>query len=162
MNGEFYDSKPGRGSCPQAPDTTMGLIAKSDAGPASLQRLEFSCRAPGLWGHARGNSRAKPIHAGAEKRMGRGRFYRGQSAGVGLRGRKTPGTHCACAKRTRQSTRRARCRGQGRVRKGYKSAGRPLLIKGAATFIESGLPGQNKNPRDPITGPGGFVKLSRL
>jgi len=123
----------GIGTVSPTEEKPLALMAQSDAGPASLQRLISSCQAPGFWGHGRSGARPyripQPLHAAAGLVPPRGtknnpcakrkaypcrRRWQG-CAGVGLRGRKTPGTHCACAKRTRQSTRRARRRGQGRV-----------------------------------------------
>ena len=76
---------------------------------------------------------------------------------------KTPGTHCRCAKHIIQSTRRGNRKGRGRACGGqfprvseniYQAGGVNRMGQGR---VCGGQSLENKNPRDPITGPRGFV-----
>jgi hypothetical protein len=87
-------------------------------------------------------------------------------AGEGPRGRKTPGTHCTCAKRKNQTTRRAKRRGLGWVRGSHclcAKAHKPINLEGilqrpgvGARGPINGRNGQKKTPGRAITLVRGF------
>jgi len=65
-------------------------------------------------------------------------------------------------KRINQLTWKGFCKGRGGKPEGQSDRARtPQPLHAGAGLVTRGVT-KNKNPRDPITGPGGFVKLSRL